>query len=230
MIMPPDQSHRTGRPTNIATAEQPRKAGHVATVMMGLLSLIVLAGGCTALQTSPVQTPITHVLVAKPIAKGVGPKRDLVLDVGAVRAWPGFDTLQMAYVRRPYELDYFATAEWADTPARMLGPLLAQALEQAGSFRAVVQTPGSIPADLRINAELIRLQQNFGTRPSHVELALRVQLIDVRAKRILASRLFEEAENAPTDDAYGGVTAANVALQRLLERLTAFCAAESGGQ
>lgn len=230
MTVPPDQWHRTGRPPIIASAQRIRKAERAATVMIGLLSLMLLVGGCTGLQTSPVQTPDTHMLVAKPISKGVGPKRDLVLDVGPVRAWPGFDTPQMAYVRRPYELDYFATAQWADTPARMLGPLLAQALEQAGSFRAVVQTPGSIPADLRVNAELIRLQQNFGTRPSRVELTLRVQLIDVRARRILASRLFEEAENAPTDDAYGGVTAANVALQRLLEQLTAFCAAESGGQ
>ena len=228
--MPLNQSHRTGRPTIIATAQQIRKTGHVATVMMGLLALSLVAGGCTGLQTSPVQTPDTHVLVTRPITKGAGPKRDLVLDVGAVRAWPGFDSPQMAYVRRPYELDYFATAQWAAPPARMLGPLLAQALEQAGSFRAVVQTPSSVPADLRVNTELIRLQQNFGTRPSHVELALRVQLVDVRAKRILASRLFEEDEIAPTDDAYGGVTAANVALQRLLEQLAAFCAAESGAQ
>jgi cholesterol transport system auxiliary component len=133
----------------------------------------------------------------------------------------------MVYVRQPYELEYFATNRWADTPSRMLGPLLAQGLEQTGTFRAVVQTPSAVPADLRVDTELIRLQQNFSTRPSRVELTLRAELIDVRGKRVLATRLFEEAENAPTDDAYGGVTAANLALGRMLGQLADFCVVES---
>lgn len=53
-------------------------------------------------------------------------------------------------------------------------------------------------------------------------------LIDARPKRVLASQLFDESENAPTDDAYGGVTAANAALQRVLEQVAAFCVVESG--
>jgi cholesterol transport system auxiliary component len=118
-------------------------------------------------------------------------QRDLVLEVALPRAWPGFDTAQMAYVRQPYELDYFAASRWADTPPRMLGPLLARALEQTGSFRAVVQMPSTVPADFRVDTELVRLQQDFGVRPSRVELTLRVQLIDVRGKRVAATRVVE---------------------------------------
>jgi len=110
----------------------------------------------------------------------------------------------------------------------MVGPLLAQTLEQTGSFLAIVQTPSAVPADLRLNTELIRLQQSFMTRPSHVDLSLRVQLIDVRSKRVLASKLFDETENAPSDDAYGGVAAANSALQRALDQIAEFCVVESG--
>ena len=224
------QDRRPGLLPIIASAMNIIERGHAVRLTVAMLALVLLLSGCAGLQPAPVRNPDTHVLAATAIAQGAGPKRDLVLEVGMPRAWPGFDTLQMAYVRRPYELDYFVTAQWADSPARMLGPLLAQSLEQTGSFRAVMQAPSAVPADLRVNTELVRLQQNFGTRPSRVELALRVQLIDVRAKRVLASQLFDESENAPTDDAYGGVTAANVALQRLLEQLAAFCAAESGAQ
>ena len=60
-----------------------------------------------------------------------------------------------------------------------------------------------------------------------MELTLRVQLIDVRGKRVLATRVFDETENAPSDDAYGGVTAANAALQRVLEQIAEFCVVES---
>jgi cholesterol transport system auxiliary component len=195
-----------------------------------MLTLAMLSGGCNGLQPPRLESPNMYVLEAEPIAKTEHAKRDLVLEVGAPRAWPGFDTPQMVYVRQPYELNYFVSNRWADTPSRMLGPLLALALEQTGSFRAVAQTPSAVPADLRVDTELIRLQQNFGTRPSRVELTLRAELIDVRAKRVLVTRLFEETENAPTDDAYGGVTAANLALRRMLEQLVDFCVVESGSR
>jgi cholesterol transport system auxiliary component len=57
-----------------------------------------------------------------------------------------------------------------------------------------------------------------------VRFTLRAQLIDVDARRVLASAEFDETEAAPSDDPYGGVLAANRALGRLLERLAAFCA------
>ena len=191
------------------------------------LALAVLTGGCTGLQPPHEDAVTLHLLAAEPLATAARPQRDMVIAVAPPRAWPGFDTPQMAYVQRAYELDYFATNRWADTPSRMLGPLLARALEQTGSFRAVVQAPGTVPADLRLDVEIIRLQQNFARRPSREELALRAQLTDVRAKRVIASRVFEEAESAPSDDPAGGVAAANAALQRILAQIVDFCVVES---
>jgi len=191
-----------------------------------LLAATLLAG-CAALQPPPVETPNLYVLEAKPLATAVRAKRDLVLEVAGPHAWPGFDTTQMIYVKRPYELDHFAANQWADTPSRMLAPLLVQALEQTGSFKAVVKAPGVIPADLRVDVELVRLQQNFAARPSRVELALRLQLADVRTKRVLAGITVDESENAPSDDPYGGVIAANAALQRVLQQVADFCVLES---
>ena len=46
----------------------------------------------------------------------------------------------------------------------MLGPLLMRTLEDTGSFRAVVHAPTGLPADLRLDTELVRLQQNFTGR------------------------------------------------------------------
>ena len=109
----------------------------------------------------------------------------------------------------------------------MLAPLIAQALEQSGGFRAVVQAPSLAAANLRLETDLVRLQHEFGAKPSRVRLTLRAQLIDVGARRVLASAELEETEAAPSDDPYGGVIAANRALARLLERLAAFCAETS---
>lgn len=189
-----------------------------------------LLAACTALQPPEPDRASLYVLEAPPAAGTPRPRRDLVLEVSAPRARAGFDTPLMAYTERPSALEYFARNRWADTPARMLAPLLAQSLDRAGGFRAVVQAPSAAVAALRLDTELVRLQQDFGVRPSEIRLTLRAQLIDAAAGRVLATAEFDEAEAAPSDDPYGGVIAANRALGRLLGRLADFCADAAGGR
>ena len=188
-----------------------------------VLASSLLLAACSGLSAPKVPSQNIYVLETEPAVQAAQVKRDLVLAVSVPRARPGFDTPQMAYVQQPHELNYFATSRWADTPTRMLEPLIAHALEQTESFRAVVQTSGAIPADVRLDIELVRLQQDFQTRPSRVQLTLRAQLIDVHGKRLLAAQLFDEVENAASDDAYGGVSAANRLVQRVLGELAEFC-------
>jgi cholesterol transport system auxiliary component len=191
---------------------------------------VLLLSGCTGLPAPQESSENIYVLESLQATKPVRVKRNLVLAIGEPQTRPGFDTPQMAYVQQPHELNYFVTSRWADTPARMLEPLLVQAMEQTGSFRAVVQVPGAVPADVRLETELIRLQHDFMTRPSRAQLTLRAQLIDVRGQRVLAVKQFDESENAASDNAYGGVTAANRALQRMLDQLADFCVNESAVQ
>jgi cholesterol transport system auxiliary component len=191
------------------------------TPQVMMASLLIAA--CGGLPTPKVISPNIYVLEAGPVIQAAQAKRDLVMEVSVPRALPGFDTPQIVYVQQPHELNYFVTSRWADTPARMLEPLIAQAIVQTEGFKAVVQTSGVIPADVRLDTELVRLQQDFKTRPSRVQLTLRAQLVDVRGKRLLAAQQFDEVENADSEDAYGGVTAANRLLQRVLGKLAAFC-------
>jgi cholesterol transport system auxiliary component len=188
-----------------------------------VLAPILLFLGCTTLSAPKVVDQNIYMLDAQPAIKPAQVRRNVVLVVSTPQARPGYDSPQIAYVQQPHELNYFVTSRWVDTPARMLEPLLVQAMEQSGGFRAVVQSPAAVPADVRLNTELIRLQQDFSTRPSRVQLSLRVQLIDVRGQRLLAVKQFDESENAASDDAYAGVSAANRALQRLLDQLAEFC-------
>jgi len=192
-----------------------------------VLASVLLLAGCTGLSTQPATSQAIYVLEAQAATAPAQLKRNLVLAVGLPQARPGFDTPQMAYVRQPHELSYFVTSRWADTPSRMLGPLLMQAMEQTGSFRAVVQAQGTVRADVRLDTELVRLWQDFATKPSRVQLTLRAQLIDVRGQRVLAVKQFDEIENAASDDASGGVTATNRLLQRMLGQLADFCVTES---
>lgn len=194
-----------------------------------VLTATLLLAACGGLSVPQVASQNIYVLEAGPAIPAAQVKRDLVLAVSVPRALPGFDTTQIAYVHQPHELNYFVSSRWADTPARMLDALIKQAIVQTESFRSVVQTPGVIPADVRLDIELVRLQQDFKTRPSRVQFTLRAQLIDVRGKRLLAAQQFEEVETATSEDAYGGVAAANRILQRVLGKLAEFCVNASAG-
>jgi cholesterol transport system auxiliary component len=191
-------------------------------LMMGPL----LFAGCGLLPQPAADGPALHVLEGRP-AVAAQTRRELVLAVSAPRAAPGYDSAAMVYLQKAHALDHYATHRWADTPARMLGPLLMRALEDTRGFRTVVQAGSGVQADLRLDSEIVWLRQSFLTRPSRVEFTLRVQLVDVPGRRVLATRYVEVAQDALSDDASGGVTAANAAIARALALVTAFCAEAS---
>lgn len=181
-----------------------------------------LGVGCGLLQAPPADAPTLHLLDALPARVEAAPRREVVLAISPPRAAPGYDTAAMVYLRRPHALEHYATHRWADTPARMLGQLLTRTLDDAGAFRAVVASGSSAPADLRLDTEVVRLQQSFLVRPSRAELTLRAQLVDLAGRRVLAMRYVEVTHDAATDDAAGGVAAANAALARALAQLAAW--------
>lgn len=203
-------------------------AWHARRAVFASALAMILLGGCSTLLPSPPPPDNLYLLEANlaslPARSAPAARRDLVLAVGMPRARAGFDTAQMVWVRQEHGLEVYSRNRWADTPARMLAPLLAQALERSGAFHAVVQAPSTVSAMLRLDTELIRLQHDFSVRPSRVQLTLGAQLIDIGTRRVIASAEFDETENAESEDAYGGVRAANRALERLLARLIAFCA------
>jgi cholesterol transport system auxiliary component len=144
------------------------------------------------------------------------------LIVSPTHAAAGFDSPRIIYLREAHRLDYFAHSEWVDPPARMLGPLLVAAIANSGAFRAVVLTPGAASGELRLDTEIIRLQHEFRSSPSRVRFTLRATLIDDRTRRVLAWRELEALVPAASEDPYGGVLAANQAVQTVLQEVSRF--------
>jgi cholesterol transport system auxiliary component len=126
----------------------------------------------------------------------------------------------MVYLKRPYELEYFAANQWADTPANMVAPLLAQSLSQSGIWRGVVLLPSLVPGDYRLDVYGFAVQQEFFQQPSRVRVTARAQLVDLKLSMIVGMQRFEATEPAPSENAYGGVVAANRAVAVLLDQIT----------
>ena len=185
---------------------------------MGWMGLALLAG-CVGPQGKQVDTA-TYFLSATLPAKSAVAKSSTTLLVTPTRAHPGFDTPRMAYVREVNRIEYFATHRWVEPPARMVSALIAQAIESRGAFGAVVQSPASVRANLRLDTELVTLMQDFTQQPSRVRLVLRAQLVDIASGSVLATRNFESTMQAQAENAPAGAAAANRAASDVLAQLT----------
>ena len=192
----------------------------------------LLLSGCSTLQPVKASNIKTYVMEASfasstPAAPAATKAGDLTLLVNTPSARSGFESARMIYLKNLHELDYFSQNQWVDSPARMLAPLLLQALESSAKYRAVIPARSPASADLRLDTEIVRLQHEFLTKPSQVRFTVRAQLVDLRSKSVLATREFEVTEAAASDDPYAGVIATNRAVKTLLQQLADFCAVES---
>ena len=164
-------------------------------------------------------TPVANVLpLVRPVAAALP-----AIVVAAPRAAAGFDSQRIMYVREQHKLEYFAHSEWVEPPARLITPLLVGTLQATGAFRAVVLAAGAAAGELRLDTEIIRLQQDFRVQPSRVVFVLRATLVEDRTRRVVGQREFESQVAAASDDPYGGVVAANRAVQAVLNDLARFC-------
>jgi ABC-type uncharacterized transport system auxiliary subunit len=51
---------------------------------------------------------------------------------------------------------------------------------------------------------------------------LRAQLLDIQARKVIATQVFEITEESKSDDAVGGMGATNQAVEKILEQLIEF--------
>jgi cholesterol transport system auxiliary component len=196
---------------------------NIFAVMRAACCLIAVAlYGCSLgpAETIPVRTYLLEPdFSAKTIPANAMRDDRATLLISIPRAQPGFDTPRMAYFLRPLELNYYAFNQWVDTPARMMLKPLVESMERSGLWRAVMQAPSPVRADYRLDCDSLVLEQQFFSR-SRVRLGLRAQLIDIKRRIVIGARNFEVFAASPSEDAYGGVVAANEASAKLLEELT----------
>ncbi len=224
-----------------------KNALRVTLLPIALVATIML-NGCSSLLPKPAPQPTFYALDSAHRPQARTPSATLrvppatqqilvpartntlpVLSINPPHAAAGFDSQRIIYMRKNHQLEYFAQSEWIDTPARMIAPLLIEAIETSPEqgFSAVVATPTTAVSDMRLDTEILRLQQTFSTSPSQVRFTVRTYLVDNATRKVLASREFDATVPAATDDPYGGVVAANTAVQRVLAQV-ALVAHETG--
>lgn len=190
-----------------------------------IFSVVFVFSQLTAcVDLKPVKTPerTTYFLDAKTTSIKASPTPYSLL-VSLPKAGPGLTDNQMAYIEQPYEIKYFTRNRWIDSPANMLLPLMVQTLQNTGRLQAVVSYPYLGDTDLRLDTEMLALQQEFTVKPSRIRLMISAQLINLKTQHIIASKVFNNVQTAEADNPYSGVKAANKAVEQFLIELNQFC-------
>jgi ABC-type uncharacterized transport system auxiliary subunit len=104
----------------------------------------------------------------------------------------------------------------------MLESIFVVQADRSGVFGAVLSGSTDIKTDYRLDAEELRILQVFDSGSSHVDLSVKVFLIDVGSRSLVDSRLFSYVEAADRNSPEAGVAAVDRVVKRLLFDLTAF--------
>lgn len=184
--------------------------------------IAVLLTGCSLF--SPVKSiSKSYMLCATPHPFHFYNSKAITIFVTQPQTAHAYNTTQMVYIPKHYQLAYFAKNNWADTPSHMLLPLIVKTLQNTHYFYAVVQPPFTGQYDYLLSTHVVRLQQEFICRPSRIHMTLSAQLINAKSGRVIATHSFSATQIAPCDNPYGGVVAANHASAVILQKLANFC-------
>jgi len=195
----------------------------------GVMLFCLICAACSPLkpvQTIEIQKHILEASVTQKIYCKNNKYANKTLLVNVPTASPGYDTKKMIYTKQPYELKEFAFNQWVAPPAKMIQPVIVDALSQSGLFKSVVGSPFSGKPDYMLAVQLLTLQQEFTPESSQVNFSMRVELIDRNTRKIIKSRVFTVSQMAVANNPHAGVVAANEALATALSLLTSgqnFC-------
>lgn len=197
-----------------------------------VVALLVLMGGCTLFGQSQTPAKQSYLLQSEGTSGASAAEQArpcLTLRVSMPSSAPGVGTTLMAYTTEPPRLDYFAYHKWVDTPARMIAALIEKRLDSSALFGAVVTGSSDIRTDLRLDAEIKSLQQDFSGAKSTLGLVIKISLVEVSSRSLLRSETFSYAETVNGGNAEAGVAAANRAADQFLADLTLFVAESISG-
>lgn len=147
-------------------------------------------------------------------------KTDMTILVSQTQAISGYQTEQMLYTNKPYQLSSFVKNSWMSPPAAMLTPLIVQSLQFSNYFFAIASGPDVDKTDYKLETQIISFQQNFLTKPSQIELSIQASISHTDDNRLIASKTFVINTPCMNNSPYSGVVAANNAVHVFTKELT----------
>ncbi|MGA9163014.1 MAG: ABC-type transport auxiliary lipoprotein family protein [Thiobacillus sp.] len=199
-----------------------------AAAGLALLALSASLTGCISLGASSAPAVVYYVLndaapaaPATPLpATATAPTTLVVLDTGA----GGFyDTDQLIFSRSADTRGQYQFARWTERPGKRFADLMRARLDRQGIWH-VSAGGGYVRSDLLLDTELVEFYHDATRDPGQMRLVLRAELVDMKQRKLLGRRVFEQQVPLASYDAAGAAQASSQAVGRVLDDLSVWLA------
>lgn len=161
------------------------------------LALLAAAGlsGCISLLPDSGPPPDIHRLTAPALALPADAKaQDWVIEIAAPTASKAIASDRLTLVTPDQGLAYVAGARWASDTPRLIQDLLVETLDSSGLVRAAARPSDGVRArfELRADISAFEVEQPAPGEAPTAHVRLRVKLVDVNSRELIAARAFDE--------------------------------------
>ncbi|MCX8514866.1 MAG: hypothetical protein RL017_96 [Pseudomonadota bacterium] len=144
-----------------------------------------------------------------------------ILQVAAVTVFSPYDSTNMYYSQKQYQVNSYAQSQWASSTSSMYTQLLTQKLQQSCIYSNVISSEYVASANYRLVTQLTDLKQIITKDGASMHLGFYAQLIDNKTNKVIMSKNFSE-EMSVTPDIAGYINGSNVLSGKLLNDITAW--------
>lgn len=192
-------------------------------IKFGNYILIILCGALLS-ACSPVKLKATNTYMfdALPNPQLFKKKSSKIILVATPETIAAYNTTDMAYSTRAYQIGYYNYNKWVATPNQMLQPLLERSLQRTHYFKTVVHQPYLGLYHYALATQILKLEQDYSSSYPEFKLLIRAQLSRTALGKVIASKQFYIHEPILCRTPYHGVLAANRAMKIALAQITAF--------
>ena len=132
-----------------------------------------------------------------------------------------YDTDQLVFSSSAGTRGQYQFARWTERPGKRFADLMRTRLDRQGAWN-VSAAGGYVRGDMLLDTELVEFYHDAASEPGQMRLVLRAELVDLKRRALLGRRVFEQQVPLTTYDAAGAAQAANLAVSRVLDALSAW--------
>jgi len=134
-----------------------------------------------------------------------------------------YDTDQLIFSRSAGTRGQYQLARWTERPGKRFADLMRVRLDRQGAWH-VSAAGGYVRGDVLLDTELVEFYHDAASEPGRVRLVLRAELVELKQRKLLGRRVFEQQVALTRYDAAGAAQASSQAVSLALDELTAWLA------
>ncbi len=190
----------------------------IKIISTGLMILIIT--GCTNVKLSAIKT--FNLEVSKQCCKIDKNKQPLTIKILEPVTNKYLNTTSIYYSKDKYLLQTYKLSRWSDYPVKMILEAMSSKLDDLDIYNNVITSHIYAKSDYILQSELISFKQTVFESKSHVDLKIKVYLINSDKTQKIISKIFQYQVPCDSVNAYAGVESFNKSIELFINDLSSW--------